>query len=165
MSKSTKKVIFEEHSQEVDYQTGELTNSKIVKIAKIDREPDYIKLYLKDISALKNIPKTNNEILYELFKLANYDTNLIVLNSYLKNMIADNLNIKFQTIQNAITKFVKEEILIRQGVGTYLLNPYLFGKGSWNNLKELRLTITYNSNGKNIEFEKVKDEVACDKVD
>lgn len=161
MSKQLKKVAYEEHKIEINGKTGEVISSKNTKVSVKEREPDYIKLYLSDISALKNIPKVNNEILYELFKLANYDTNMIVLNSYLKNKIAEHLNIKFQTIQNAITKFTKQEILIREGTGTYILNPYLFGKGSWDNIKELRLTITYNTNGKKFEVEKIDEEVAC----
>jgi hypothetical protein len=71
-----------------------------------------------------------------------------VLNSTVKRRIADELGIVSGTIDNALVKFVNRNILFRQGKGVYLANPYLFGKGAWEDVEEIRMKVTYRPTGK-----------------
>ena len=84
-----------------------------------------------------------------------------MLNSSVKKRICSRLDIKMQTLDNALTKFVKKQILFRVEKGIFLPNPYLFAKGSWNEVKELRMVINYTEKGKTVQAE-INGESAID---
>ena len=70
---------------------------------------------------------------------------VIFINGYVKANIVQALSLKTtQSIDNAITKLVKGNILKRISRGTYRANPYLFGKGDWQDIARLRLEINYD---------------------
>ena len=46
---------------------------------------------------------------------------------------------------------VDKHILIRKDRGVFLANPNIFGKGNWKDIEQLRLLLTYDSKGKNVE--------------
>lgn len=121
----------------------------------VDKEPDFIKLYLKDLVMLNDIPKWVSGILFELLKRMEWSNNEIVLNSSIKKRIALELNITAQTIDNALGKFVKKNILKRLDSGIYQANPFLFGRGSWENIRQIRLSVTYDKDGKHFEVDTV----------
>ncbi len=54
----------------LDKETGEITieNTKS-KPFLIDKEPDYIKLYIENISRLKDIPAGMNKVLFEIINI------------------------------------------------------------------------------------------------
>lgn len=127
------------------------------KVLNWGEEPQYIKLYLQDILYLSDLPKHHEKILFELLKRASYAGEKygmeITLNASIKKRIANTLNIKnIRTINNALSDLVKGEILFRADVGVYTLNPYLFGKGDWQDISKLRLEINYESTIKNRTF-------------
>ncbi len=141
----------------INNETGEIkeTNTTVNIKRRIPKEPDFIKLYLRDICKLKSIPATSSKLLNELLKYTSYD-NIILIPSYVKQEIAKNLNTTVGTISNALTKLVKEEILKRKGTGAYVLNPFLFGKGEWTKIRKIRMTWEYSENGKclsNVDIE------------
>ena len=117
-------------------------------------EPAYIKIYLQDILYLSQIPPKHSEILYELLKRSTYadmanDMSGVpglttTVNKSVKTLIAKKLNRKsIGSIDNALTDLVKGKILIRVMPGIYMFNPYLFGKGHWKDIKNLRLQVDY----------------------
>lgn len=135
----------------VDSNTGELLAVSSEKVGIVPKEPNYVKLYLEDIAYLSNIPKWGTTILYELLKRMNY-RNEIILSSGIKRMIVSEmhesgLNVTVQAIGNALTDFVKAKILIRKDTGVYLANPFLFGKGEWKDIRNIRLQVGYNLDG------------------
>ena len=73
---------------------------------------------------------------------------MIVLLKPIKEMIAMELNISLNTLERAIVVLAKENILIRTHQSIYVVDPNLFGKGKWEDIKEIRLSITYSANGK-----------------
>jgi len=137
-----------ETSTSINYETGEIREQSVVKRFKGD-EPNYIKLYLKDISYLYGLPATAGDLLKELLKYVTYGTQEIALNTEVKNRIAAEVGLAKQTLNNRLQDLVNKGILIRSGIGMFLLNPYLFGKGDWKTINELRnrninLEITYD---------------------
>ena len=135
-------------------ETGEIQEqeTKKVQTVKVEQEPNFIKLYLDDLCRLRELPKTTNKILNELLKYTNYE-NIILLPSGVKQNIVENIGTSRGVLDNTLTRLVKEEILKRDGIGVYRLNPNLFGKGKWVDIKELRVNWTYNKNGKSMEVE------------
>jgi hypothetical protein len=57
------------------------------------------------------------------------------------------LGLKDISIKKSLETFVEKGILIRKHRGVYTFDPLLFGRGSWEDIRKLRLTITYE-NGK-----------------
>lgn len=116
-----------------------------------EKEPDYVKLYLQDIALLNDIPKFVGGVLHELLKRIEWGSNEIILNSSVKKRIASDLQIATKSVDNALVSFVKKNILYRVEKGIYKANPYLFGRGTWEDIKRIRLSIIYDETGKHIE--------------
>lgn len=137
----------------IDYDTGEIVKQETILQGYGEKEPDYVKMYLKDITSLKDLPKGLDRVIYALLELMSY-TNIIVLNSYIKKEIAENLEYKsVQVLNNNIAKLVKAEILYRKGTGTYQMNAKYFGRGKWEDIKEIRSQQVYTAKGREMETE------------
>jgi hypothetical protein len=149
-----KNVLYEHFGQIkiLDRETGEIkeTQEKRVQTIKVDDEPNYVKLYLEDICQLNELPKTSSKLLNELLKLMDYK-NRVLLPSGIKKEIANNLSLSVGTLNNDITKLIKKGIIKRESTGVYLLNPHYFGKGKWQDIKEIRAVWTYSKNGRKLE--------------
>lgn len=128
---------------------GELIEKNDIQSFSVEREPDYIKLYLNDILRINEIPKSGGGILFSILRRMTYN-NDVALYAPIKEEIANELNIKQVTISKAIELFVEKSILIRKARGLYILNPYFFGKGRWEDIKKIRLSVEYSKKGKMI---------------
>ncbi len=135
--KNEEKITYKEKKETIDYETGEIKEEVEYTTIKIPKEDNYIKLYIKYITYMHNLPKGLHPIIYELIKYVNYD-NKIIINKDVKETIAKRLKIKENTIKQHIYNLSKENILIRVAQATYILNPYIFGKGNWKDIYELR---------------------------
>ena len=153
MKSNNGRVLYERETK--DFQTGEIVQTE--REIQIPKEPDFVKLYLNDLVLLKDIPQWVSGILYSLLKHMNYQ-NEIILNSSIKKRIAADLGIVPKTIDNALVAFVKKNILMRQDIGVYKANPYLFGKGDWSNIRKIRLQVEYGKDAKHIKAEITKDD-------
>jgi hypothetical protein len=129
---------------------GKVKNFVSNKTISWGTEPSFIKLYLQDLLYLSDIPRGYDRILYALLKKMSYaggDQNgmEVIVNASLKRRIAEELQLKnVGSISNAITDLVKGGVLIRKDVGIYQFNPYLFGKGDWQDVSQLRLEVDYS---------------------
>lgn len=138
----------------VDKTTGEILSENVTSQTFINKgsEPPFIKLYIDDLILLNDLPTKSSAILWELLRNMSYD-NEIALNAYRKKKIIENLDIKMSTLNNALSSFVKKEILYRVGSGTYIPNPYLFARGSWDDISDLRMIVNYKAGKKEIQLE------------
>ncbi|RZK44722.1 MAG: hypothetical protein EOO61_02795 [Hymenobacter sp.] len=157
-----KKITYEREI--VDKETGE--SIKTYSEAILPKEPDFIKLYLESITKLNDIQGWTDPILHELLKLMNY-RNDIVLNAAIKKRMSAELGISTRTIDNALSMLVKKDIIFREDTGLYKGNPYLFGKGEWRDIRELRMKVVFNPQGQTIstEVRKGDGEPQSDKVE
>jgi hypothetical protein len=121
---------------------GEIHKEIQSQTIQVEREPDYVKLYISDILRLKDIPKSGNEILLAMLKRMTYN-NDIALYAPVKREIAKELKLKEVTISKAIELFTEKSILLRKDRGLYIINPYFFGRGKWEEIKKIRLQIIY----------------------
>lgn len=141
-----KRVVRESTNTIVDTSTGEIKTISSTKENIVDREPDYIKLYIDNIIKLNDLPNATNGILNNILKNMSYE-NEIVLVAHVKNRIANEMGIKVNTIDQNLRRLVSKGILTRVGRGVYKANPFLFGRGKWKDIKELRMSIKYNKDG------------------
>ena len=139
-----------EVTTKIDYTTGEVKETSSVRRYRGD-EPNYIKLYLADISYMHGLPTTTSDVLNELLQYVTYGTQEIMLNSTAKKRIAEVAGMSSRTLDNRLQELAKSGIIHRVATGTYILNPYLFGKGDWKTISSLRnknihLQIIYDKN-------------------
>lgn len=128
---------------------GDLVSKRANKTLAWGDEPAFIKFYLQDVLYLSDMPKKHSKVLYELLKRATYagdeDGMQVCLSAGLKRMMMKSLGCKnIQTIDNALCDLTKGKVLYRIETGVYQFNPYLFGKGDWQDINRLRLEIDYN---------------------
>ena len=149
-------------SQEVTHTKTDLNGEVIEEVknqvAYIEREPDYVKLYISDILRLQDIPKSGNDILLAVIKRMTYN-NDIAMFAPVKREIASELGIKEVTVSKAIELFTNKSILLRKDRGLYLINPFFFGRGKWEEIRKVRLQVIYSEEGRMIlktEFETVE---------
>lgn len=138
-----------------DRDTGEILKETVLQteIFTNNAEPSYVKFYLQDLMLVNDLPNKSGGILWELVRNTNYN-NKIILNGAIKKDICSDLNIKMATLNNTLTKFVQKEILYRLDTGVYMPNPYLFARGKWEDINNLRMVVNYKKNGtKTVELE------------
>jgi len=149
----TKKITKEINTCILDKNTGEILEHKEVKQFSIDGEPDYVKLYLQDIGRVFGLSSGNSSVMYALLKRMDYD-NLIALTPIIRQKIAYDCNTTVDVINHAISKLVSEGIFTRLGSGTFMANPDIFARGKWVDIKNMRLSITYDSEGRTFKAER-----------
>ncbi|MDY4500867.1 replication/maintenance protein RepL [Fusobacterium gastrosuis] len=164
--KEQEKIKFMSVTEIVDHQTGEVTQS--IKETEFinSKEPNYIKLYVDTLLTFKNLSKSLNPILLEFLKYMSYASiadgtggQIIYVNAHMKKLIANATGLKIDRINKALTEFVKANVFKRIATGTYQVNPYLFGKGEWKDIKSIRATFDFNSGEIIAEIE--NNEIAC----
>jgi len=143
----------------VDHATGEIVSheSKVINIRRMDAEPEYIKMYVDDLGRLKKLTPAATEILLYIAAAVDYE-GFVSLTAHRKARIALTCGVSAKTIKNAIIEYVRSGVLIRVGRAEYELNPYLFAKGKWRDIRDRRqeffARITYSpAQGRTIETE------------
>ena len=160
--KSTKSVVQITRNNMVDNETGVITEQYESTVFSHEREPNYVKLYLDHLVTIANLQGWTSKVLYELIGSTSYanEGQLVVVNSGLKKIIAEKLEMKVQSVTNAINLLKKENILIQRERGVYVLNPQFFGKGEWKDIAKLRYEVNLSAKGAEIqliEVEKTKE--------
>lgn len=136
--------------EQVDTQTGEVVQMEISTDTRTihKTEPPYIKLYIEDMLYTKDMPKSLSGLTYSLLKRARYAKEglRVDVSTYVKHEILAECGYeKLQSLTNALGKLCKGNIIRRLGSGTYQLNPYLFGRGEWKDIDNIRATWDYNA--------------------
>ncbi len=145
----------EQRKIEIDNHTGEILSdiSNIIDLSKIPDEPAYIKFYIEDLSLINKLTAGETRILLYIAASANYNGEVLIP-LVIKKRIASSADLSIQAISNAITKFCNKRILKRLDSSLYLLNPDLFAKGKWREIRERRKAFqsvtTYYADGKKV---------------
>lgn len=152
MSKTTDKITYKENTITVNHETGEVTKEQNTTHIRMANEPNYIKLYINTLLAFKDLPKTLNPILFEFLGYMTYADptgeeggQIIIANAYMKKTIAGKLNLTLDSVNKGLYKLEKSKIFKRIGTGTYQVNPYMFGKGEWKDIKAIQATFNFNN--------------------
>ena len=154
-----KSIRFKEVKETIDITTGEINSIERRSVFQIEKEPDYVKLYLKDIVRLKGLPPSTTMVLNALLQSMGYN-NIIPAYAPIKKIICKDLGISIDTLNKAIDNLYKKAILIRLDRGIYMADPELFGRGTWGEIKEIRMMITYGADGK----KQIKSEIDKDQL-
>lgn len=166
MSSKVKKINQLVEKSVVDGETGEILSKEINTAYTIPKEPDYIKLYIRDILYLQDMPENLTPFLMSLVKRMTYASsdwgNCVVLNAALRKVIQKECGYKArQTVYNNTRKLIQGGILKEIVKDVYQLNPYIFGRGEWKDIEKIRAEVSYSKvEGRtfkaNFEYEEAK---------
>lgn len=128
---------------------GEMVSKRANQTLSWGEEPSYVKLYLQDIMYLSDMPKKYVAVTEALLKRVAYageeDGLCVTLVPRTKKTICQELGWKtVASLDNALQKLIAGKILYRVDRGIFRFNPYLFGKGDWQDVARLRLEINYS---------------------
>ena len=98
---------------------------------------DFVYVDKDNIDALLKLSGGALKTLYLLLSYIEYDNEVAVFKSR-KERMAKRIGVGARTIDAKLTELVKAKILDRTDIGVYLVNPYLFIKGSLKNAEKLR---------------------------
>ena len=151
MAKSKKKLTKESTNTVVNVTTGEIIESTDRKEWLLEREePDYIKLYFNAVLEFNKVSSVVTPLVTELLKYMTYADDkdggqMIYLNATLKRKICKNLEIAEITYRTNMKKLCQGKIIRKVERDTYQFNPYIFGKGDWTNIKDLRASFDWKN--------------------
>lgn len=83
-----------------------------------------VKVFLKDIMLLHDLPQKHSKLLFELWIKDRNDKKL-VLNSYVKNKLANKFKISLGTLNNILTKMIEKKLIFKINNGTYQVSLLL----------------------------------------
>lgn len=135
----------------LDESTGELISFKQSKTFTTKITPDkFYFTFLMSISEITKITRlTDIKALSYLCSIAEYNTGIAFLPSARKKELCNTMNLKPQTVSNALTNLKKGGFVSGKG-GAYTINPEYFWKGSLKERelllksKEVELDINFN---------------------
>lgn len=139
--------------QSVTDEHGTIKTKRVNRVISHGEEPPYVKLYLKDLMYMSDMPKGYSALVYALLKRVSYagdeDGMCVTLVPRTKKAICQELGWeKTSSLDNALQRLLKGRILFRVDRGIYRMNPYLFGKGEWQDVDRIRLEVSYSLEGK-----------------
>ena len=129
----------------VDSKTGEVLRSEKRFVQTVKQE-EFIKFYLDDMSGFMKIKgDVELKVLMWMFKLTGWNNSQVVMDLSKKEEIAEQSEVKVQSISDALTRLSKKGILLKGRRLYYQLNPEYFFKGEdIEREKVLKVHIEYN---------------------
>lgn len=152
MSAKYKDVLYRVEKQIVDNTSGEVQEETTVRRIRVQREPEFVKMYLNDLMYISNMPIKGGTtagrlaVLFELVKLMKYGTNQVAVSTGERRKIAAALELHDLTVQRYISDFQKAKIMIKEDVGLYTMNPHFFAKGEWKEIGQMKMNIKFDFN-------------------
>lgn len=137
-----------------------VTTTKTTSYHSRSIEEDYVKVYLRTISAIHDVKGAAVQTLTEMLRFMDYNNQILLVPARKKEM-AQRSGLKVNTIEHNLRKLCDAGILIKEATNVYTANPYMFGRGTWESIVEHRESIPLEvifSDG-SVHFEKrLRDE-------
>lgn len=129
----------------VDHSTGEVIRHESKFIKHVDSD-EFIRVYLEDMASFMKISSGMEfKILFLLWSKTKWNNEPMIIDKIVKEDFSKELDIKVQSISDALTRLVKKDILIKNARMRYSLNPKFFFKGDEKAREEvLSINIQYN---------------------
>lgn len=144
-----KRMTFQKTHIVSDSRTGEIIETEQFTTQVVGREPDFVKMYIKDLSNIMELNKSDDKVLFSLLQCMGYD-NMILIDMYMKKKLEAELSMPLNTINASVKNLYNAGILLRQAHGRYLINPTLFARGRWEDIVKIRMEIEYSQAGRKI---------------
>ena len=140
IDKVSREIVNEETGEVILSQTDTTTRS-----ISFESEPEYIKMYLKTISAFVDIRDTSSRLFYELAKRMEYadKEQLVYLNPVLRKKIQESMGVRKSAFDKALRELRDNHIIKKVSNNTFAINPNYVGRGKWSDIRRLRATFDF----------------------
>ncbi|MCQ2273129.1 MAG: replication/maintenance protein RepL [Bacteroidales bacterium] len=138
----------------IDSQTGEILTETIKHQKEI--EPDFVKVYVDDVGKILGLTDCERRAVIQMACSMGYN-GIIPLYGPMKTYMMKQLGINNVSLFDRRIKTLKDEGFLlpvvnpetgRPTRGMYCMNPNYFAKGTWDNIKKMRLTLEYSGEGR-----------------
>ncbi|EAK1017892.1 hypothetical protein A7F92_08880, partial [Campylobacter coli] len=142
--------------------TGEVIERNQIIVRKVQTRESFIKLFTENIHYIINLEPQEKTLFFTLLSSVDYKNVVRFDKSMKQNIILDKV-LSRAGMYRALNGLIEKKVIFKidrdfvksyAGVGSddcYLFNPNLVGRGSWNDLKNLRHTITREWDFENLE--------------
>ena len=142
MKKNIDTTVYEEKIEHHDNLTGEVTEKINRKVVRKEKTPEFVMLFVDGVDIYTNakLSKAQGQVMSQLLKYTIKNSNMLMMHKKVKEMIAKDAGLKQDTVNSYLKILVKKNLVIRDD-GLLFLNPDIFGKGDFNEVKKLRHTL------------------------
>ncbi|EIW2369550.1 hypothetical protein MBY99_001864 [Campylobacter coli] len=146
-------VVYRKDNLSTDCITGEVIERNQIIVRKVQTRESFIKLFTENIHYIINLEPQEKTLFFTLLSSVDYKNVVRFDKSMKQNIILDKV-LSRAGMYRALNGLIEKKVIFKidrdfvksyAGVGSddcYLFNPNLVGRGSWNDLKNLRHTIT-----------------------
>lgn len=156
MNKYKDKIRFEAQNNCIS-EDGEVVEFELTREHNVGKEPDFVKIYTQyvtDIGRFSNLTPVQQQVMTCLCLNMDYK-NTVVVGKLTLPQLAFQANISPVTFLKSVKQLSKLNLLVKLASGVYVVNPQYAGKGRWEDIKALELTIKYNSEGRSVVIKKI----------
>ena len=125
----------------IDEDTGEIA-----------QEPDFIKLYVKDICLLKGLTGTQYRIFNFMIDNMNWDNEVSYATKTKERFLKDH-DLLNQSFNNNISRLIQSGLIERMGRGEFLVNKKYAVKSEWSKVQKIRVVTEYTKKGRKQKVE------------
>ncbi|HED7986393.1 TPA: hypothetical protein R6B59_001782 [Campylobacter coli] len=155
-------VVYRKDNLSTDCITGEVIERNQIIVRKVQTRESFIKLFTENIHYIINLEPQEKTLFFTLLSSVDYKNVVRFDKSMKQNIILDKV-LSRAGMYRALNGLIEKKVIFKidrdfvksyAGVGSddcYLFNPNLVGRGSWNDLKNLRHTITREWDFQNLE--------------
>ena len=155
-------VVYRKDNLSTDCITGEVIEINQIIVRKVQTRESFIKLFTENIHYIINLESQEKTLFFTLLSSVDYKNVVRFDKSMKQNIILDKV-LSRAGMYRALNGLIEKKVIFKidrdfvksyAGVGSddcYLFNPNLVGRGSWNDLKNLRHTITREWDFENLE--------------
>lgn len=155
-------VVYRKDNLSTDCITGEVIERNQIIVRKVQTRESFIKLFTENIHYIINLEPQEKTLFFTLLSSVDYKNIVRFDKSMKQNIILDKV-LSRAGMYRALNGLIEKKVIFKidrdfvksyAGVGSddcYLFNPNLVGRGSWNDLKNLRHTITREWDFENLE--------------
>lgn len=155
-----KKNVSKEYVQQaLDYETGELISKNTIQEFMVSQEPPFIKLYIDSLLMFQNLSTSLTPVLIAFahhMTWANtendYFKHVVRTDSMVREDVARRCGVTDDRVKQVIKELVRNEVFIpienkegKRKRGIYFVNPWVLGKGDWQDIKKLRTSFEFVS--------------------
>nr|WP_176703043.1 hypothetical protein [Aeromonas hydrophila] len=90
---TTARVLTSTRTTHLDHSTGEVLSTEDVIVARIPKEPAYVKMYIEDLSRIVGLSAGAQSVLYELAGKIDYE-GIVTITKGTRNRIAERTGLK-----------------------------------------------------------------------
>ena len=156
-------VVFQKENLITNLVTGEVSEIGTTSVKKTKRRDSFIKLFVENLDFVVRLENQEKTLFFYFLIKVDYN-NLVSFDTNLKHSIVSSNIMAKATMYRAFQGLLNKKVLLKleesqteEMVGMrmkdcYILNPNLVGRGSWNELKKLRHTITREADFENFEI-------------